>query len=120
MAKTRKGRKARSIDPIEEYYKTPRVSRVLQGKYSSYESLIFLLVDGFGVDGCGMTNAELARQFNRSGNTIRRAITRLWRGGEFKVTGREGQGRKIYAARHPEVLEKFKDLSIDRRQSSDV
>ena len=103
MAKKKKGKKAAQILIPEEYWHQPWVECVLEGTYSAFEKLLFVRVTSFDAEGSGITNAELMDSLGCSRSTAAQAITKLWRGGEFKVTGRNGHGRRIYAARNPNI-----------------
>jgi len=113
MAKAKQGKQARSKFISEDYWQQSWVKRVMQGEYTEFAKLLFVRLTSFEATGCGLTNAELVAELNTSKSSIRRSLTSLSDGGELLITARESRRRRIYAARHPEVEEKIKDLGLD-------
>ncbi len=103
MAKPRTPRNAESRAGHIAYWKQPWVQRVLQGTYSSFDKMLFMRIASFGADGCWMKNHTFMVEFRRSDSRVRRAITALWKGGEFWITGWDSTKRRIYATHNPEV-----------------
>ncbi len=103
MANQKRQRKTGSSTEHKAYWQQPWVQRVLQGTYSSFDKMLFMRIASFGADGCWMKNATLMAEFRRSESTIQQAITRLWKGFEFWITGWDSTKRCIYATQNPEV-----------------
>ena len=103
MAKTGSTGKGKSDTGYKAFYKQPWVQRVLQGNYSAFAKLLFIRVASFGAPGCWMKNERLKAEFGRSESTIQQAITKLWKGNEFWITGWNSTKRHIYAVQNPEV-----------------
>ena len=104
MAGKRPANKTGQGKDRKAHWQQPWVECVLQGTYSNFEKLLFMLVTRFGKDGCWMVNETIMEELKCSDRYVQQALTRLWRGGELIITGWNGHGRKIYAARNPEVL----------------
>jgi len=103
MAKTGSSRKTQTDTGYKAFYQQPWVQRVLQGNYSPFAKLLFIRVASFGASGCWMKNENLKAEFGRSESTIQQAITKLWKGNEFWITGWNSTKRHIYAVQNPEV-----------------
>ena len=110
MANAKTQRQSRSSKEHKAYWQKPWVQRVLRGKYSSFDKMMFVRIASFGEDGCWMKNQTLMAEFRRSESTIQQAITRLWKGGEFWITGWDSTKRCIYAMHNPEVVAMAEEL----------
>jgi len=104
MAKNQTQTKSGSGTEHKAYWKRPWAQRVLQGNYGSFEKLVFMRIASFGAPGCWMKNQTFMVEFRRSDSRVRRAITALWKGGEFWITGWDSTKRRIYAINNPEVV----------------
>ena len=105
MAKTGKVGNGQTDTGHKAFYQQPWVQRVLQGNYSPFAKLLFIRIASFGAHGCWMKNENLKAEFGRSESTIQQAITNLWKGNEFWITGWDSTKRHIYAVQNPEVRE---------------
>lgn len=115
MAKTGKMRNGKGDTGHKAFYQQPWVQRVLQGNYSAFAKLLFIRVASFGAPGCWMKNENLKAEFGRSESTIQQAITKLWWGNEFWITGWDSTKRKIYAVQNPEVR-----VSVEERYKAEL
>ncbi len=104
MAKQNTRRKTGTSTERKAYWQQPWVMRVLQGNYSSFDKMLFMRMVSFGADGCWMKNWTLMGEFRRCESTIQQSITRLWKGGDFWITGWDSTKRCIYAMNNPEVI----------------
>jgi hypothetical protein len=103
MANDKTRQKTGSRTEHKAYWQQPWAQRVLQGTYSSFDKMLFMRIASFGADGCWMKNHTFMVEFRRSDSRVRRAITALWKGGEFWITGWDSTKRRIYATHNPEV-----------------
>lgn len=92
------------------YWKTDWMTKVMSNGYNPQAKLVFMRIASFGENGCWMNNETFGEEFNRSDRTIRRAISRLWEKGDVIVLGWNGHGRKMYAAGHPHVPAKMREM----------
>jgi len=83
-------------------WQQPWMKRVLQGKYSGIEKLIYDRVESFPSGECKMRNRTFMDELGYAESTIRAAIAHLWRGGEFLITGWDTHKRRIYAINSPQ------------------
>lgn len=120
MATKSKGKKAEPIYIHEEYWQQQWVKWVLTGKYNSTEKLVFVRVTCIGAEGCGITDAELMEELNKSEGKIKQSLNRLCEGGELFITDGKRNRRRIYAAKNPDAAKKIKDLRLDGKWSSDI
>jgi len=102
------------------YWKTDWMTKVMSNGYNAQAKLIFMRIASFGESGCWMNNETFGEEFNRSDRTIRRAISRLWDKGDVIVLGWNGHGRKMYAAGHPHVPAKLREMYIKAKSAGKV
>jgi uncharacterized protein YukE len=103
MAKTNIGQVIGAVKKQEGLWQAGWMTKVMSNGHNAQAKLIFMRIASFGESGCWMNNETLQGEFNRSEDTIRRAITSLWSKGDIIITGWNGHGRKMYAAGHPKV-----------------
>lgn len=102
------------------FFQTDWMTKVMSNGHNAQAKLIFIRIASFGESGCYMNNETLQEEFNRSEDTIRRAITSLWSKGDIIVTGWNGHGRKMYASGHPKVKPALNALYELARRSGKV
>jgi hypothetical protein len=102
------------------YWQQDWVIKVLSNGHSPQAKLLFMRIASFGEKGCWMNNETFSDEFNRSGRTIRRALTSLWSKGDVIVTGWNGHGRKIYATGHPRVQPELQRLYAECKKKGKV
>ncbi len=104
MAKTGKMRNGKTDTGHKAFYQQPWVQRVLRGQYNFFEKMVFVRTASFGASGCWMYNEKYAEELGCCERYVIEAITNLWKGGEFWITGWNSRNRCIYAAHNPEVV----------------
>ena len=85
------------------FWQTDWMTKVMSNGHNPQAKLIFLRIASFGASGCWMNNETFSDDFNRSGRTIRRAVSSLWSKGDIIIVGWNGHGRRMYASDHPDV-----------------
>jgi hypothetical protein len=103
MSENKSSKKNGAVKKGVAYWQEKWVTKVLANGHNPQAKLLFMRIASFGERGCWMNNETFQEEFNRSQNTISRAITSLWEKGDIIVTGWNGHGRRIYAAGHPKV-----------------
>ena len=103
MAQQKTQRRTGSRTEYKAYWQQPWVQRVLRGKYNFFEKMVFMRTASFGASGCWMYNENYAGELGCCERYVIEAITNLWKGGEFWITGWNSRNRCIYAAHNPEV-----------------
>lgn len=120
MAKSRTGEKAGGKTEHLAHWQQPWVQKVMQGGYSAFTLLLFERVSSFGVSGCSMKNITLMAGLPRKERTIQQSITALWKGEDLLIVNWNGHGRRIYAAKNPEVLAMFREKYDRERKAGTV
>jgi len=120
MAKTTNGQVGGAVKKQGSLWQESWMTKVMSNGHSPQAKLIFMRIASFGENGCWMTNETFTEEFNRTEDTIRRAITSLWSKGDIIITGWDGHGRKMYAAGHPKVKPAINALYEQARRSGKV
>ena len=120
MAEKRRTKKTNNSTQFRAYWQQDWTTAVMCNGVNTFAKLIFMRIASFGERGCWMTNETLASEFNRTEDTVRRAITGLWKSEAIIVTGWDGHGRKIYAANHPRVKEELNRAFLEAKSRGKI
>lgn len=105
MAETKRPVKVGNGKARTAYWQQKYMTKVLCNGHCSFAKLLFMRIASFGERGCWMNNETLAEELGIHERTVRRAVSSLWESGDLVITGWDGHGRTMYAARHPKVSE---------------